>query len=128
MIGYHGEYEYLGKFAARLDSVVNYIPARISALLLVAAAWILRHNASSAWRIMLRDRRKTESPNAGWTMSAMAGALGVQLEKIGFYKLGDNHSPLLIDSIDSSLKITMTAAFLWSFIILLAEGVYYGLS
>ncbi|MDD5701333.1 MAG: cobalamin biosynthesis protein [Dehalococcoidales bacterium] len=128
MIGYHGEYEYLGKFAARLDTVVNYIPARIAALLLVASAGISRRSASSAWRIMLRDRKKTESPNAGWTMSAMAGALGVQLEKVGYYKLGDNRGPLVIASIDGSLRITLTAAFIWGLIVLFTGGIFYGLA
>jgi adenosylcobinamide-phosphate synthase len=125
MIGHHGEFEYLGKFAARLDSAVNFIPARIAALTIVLSSWVCRAKASGAWRIMLRDRRKTKSPNKGWTMSAMAGALGVQLEKVGYYKLGDNSNSLLIGSIDASLKIVMTAAFIWSLAIVLAEVVYH---
>jgi len=125
MIGHHGEFEYLGKFAARLDTAANFIPARISALLIVVAAWISKKNARAAWRIMLRDRIKTESPNAGWTMSATAGALGVQLEKVGYYKLGDNHNPLLTGTIDTSLKIAMTAASVWSLTLILIEVVYH---
>jgi adenosylcobinamide-phosphate synthase len=125
MIGHHGEFEYLGKFAARLDSVVNFIPARIAALTIVVSSWVCRAKTAAAWRIMLRDGRKTESPNAGWTMSAMAGALGVQLEKVGYYKLGDNHNPLSTASIDASLKIAMIAALIWSLAIVLAEVVYH---
>jgi adenosylcobinamide-phosphate synthase len=125
MIGHHGKFEYLGKFAARLDSVVNLIPSRIAALIIVLSSWLCKAKASRAWRIMLRDRRKTESPNAGWTMSAMAGALGVQLEKVGYYKLGDNHNPLSTASIDASLKIAMIAALIWSLAIVLAEVVYH---
>ncbi len=90
MIGYHGRYEYLGKASARLDDLVNLIPARLTALFLLAASFLLPgQRAGSAWRIMWRDHGRTESPNAGWTMSGMAGALGVSLEKTGHYQLGD---------------------------------------
>ena len=90
MIGYHGRYEYLGKAAARLDDLVNLIPARVSgALLVLASAALPGQRVGGAWRIMWRDHGRTESPNAGWAMSGMAGALGVQLEKVGHYRLGD---------------------------------------
>jgi adenosylcobinamide-phosphate synthase len=125
MIGRHGEFEYLGKFAARLDSIANFIPARITALIIVLAAWLRKRSASAAWRIMLRDRRRTESPNAGWTMSAIAGALGVQLKKVGYYKLGDNHNSLSLSTIDASLQIIMTTALIWSLLIILAEVIYH---
>ena len=92
MIGYHGTYEYLGKAAARLDDVVNLIPSRITGVLIVAAGALLPgQSAGEAWRVVRRDRGRTESPNAGWPMSGMAGALGVQLEKVssqGGYLLG----------------------------------------
>ena len=125
MIGHHGEFEYLGKFAAHLDTVANFIPARITALIIVLAAWILKRNASGAWQIMLRDRRKTESPNAGWTMSAIAGAMGVQLKKVGYYKLGDNHNSISLSTIDASLQIIMTTALIWSLLVILAEVIYH---
>ena len=90
MIGYHGRYEYLGKASARFDDLVNLIPSRLAGLLLVVASLVLPgQKASDAWRIMWRDHDKTESPNAGWTMSGMAGALGVELEKTDHYRLGD---------------------------------------
>jgi adenosylcobinamide-phosphate synthase len=125
MIGHHGEFEYLGKFAARLDTMVNFIPARITALTIVVAAWICKKNASGAWQIMLRDRSKTESPNAGWTMSAIAGALGVQLEKVGYYKLGDNQNSLSLSSINASLRIMMTSALIWSLLLTAVEVIYH---
>lgn len=125
MIGYHGEWEYLGKFAARLDDVINFIPARITALLIILSALVCKRNGSGAWRIMLRDHRKTESPNAGWTMSAIAGALGVQLEKAGHYKLGDNHYSLSAGTIDASQRVIMMVAIIWSFLIILAEVIYF---
>ena len=125
MIGHHGEFEYLGKFAARLDSAANFIPARITALLIVLAAWICKKSASGAWQIMLRDRRKTESPNAGWTMSAIAGALGVQLEKVGYYKLGNNQNSMSLSTIDASLHIIMTTALIWSLLLIVIEVIYH---
>jgi adenosylcobinamide-phosphate synthase len=82
-IGYHGGCEYLGKAAARLDDALNFIPARLSALLLAAAAALIRRRGKESWRLMLRQHGRTESPNAGWTMAAVAGALGVSLEKPG---------------------------------------------
>jgi adenosylcobinamide-phosphate synthase len=125
MIGYHGQWEYLGKFAARLDDVANFIPARLTALIIVLAALICRKNISQAWHIMIRDHSKTESPNAGWTMSAVAGALDVQLEKAGHYKLGDSHLPLSLSVIDGSRQIIVVTAIVWCSILMLAEVIYF---
>lgn len=80
MIGYVEEkYFYIGKFAAKLDDVLNYIPARISGILVIISAFILRYDYKNAFRIFKRDRKKHASPNSAQTESAMAGALGVQL-------------------------------------------------
>ena len=90
MVGYHGRYEYLGKASARLDDIVNLVPARMTALMLwLATVALPGMSARRAWRIMLAHRGRTESPNAGWTMAAMAGGLDVTLEKVGHYRLGD---------------------------------------
>lgn len=88
MWGYHTpELEWLGKFAARLDDLLNWLPARLTGWLLVAAAWLAGEQAVGAARTMLAQHARTPSPNAGWTMSAMAGALGVTLTKRGVYEL-----------------------------------------
>lgn len=80
MIGYVEEkYFYIGKFAAKLDDVLNYIPARVSGILVIISAFVLRYDYKNAFRIFKRDRRKHASPNSAQTESAMAGALGVQL-------------------------------------------------
>ena len=92
MIGYHGAYEYLGKAAARWDDLLNLLPARLTALLIIALAPVYGGNRRRAWRVWRRDARQTESPNAGHPMSAAAGALGVQLEKTGHYVLGDREA------------------------------------
>ncbi len=123
MIGYRGEWEYTGKFAARLDDIANFIPARISALLLVASAWICKRNARQSWNIMLRDHNKTSSPNAGWTMCAMAGALNIGLEKAGEYRLGNDHKGISALAIDHSQEMTWALAATWSAILLLVQGV-----
>ncbi len=98
MIGYRGKYEYLGKAAARLDDILNYIPARLTAFLLIFGAPWYRGDRANAFRITRRDASKTASPNAGWTMAAMAGALRVQLIKINHYKLGDDEG-LIVPSL-----------------------------
>jgi len=128
MIGYHGEYEYIGKFAARLDDVPNYIPARISGLLLVASAYLSRMNGSRSWLTMLRDHSKTESPNAGWTMSAMAGALRVQLEKPGYYRLGGDGKPLSPASITLGLRLVVLSSLLWCGVCMSVMGAYYAIT
>lgn len=113
MIGYHGKYEYLGKFAARLDDVLNFIPARLTALLLVFASQVMKRNGRKAWQTALREHTRTESPNAGWPMAAMAGALDVQLEKVGYYKLGKGNTVLVPEAIDTSVKLFLMTASAW---------------
>jgi len=125
IVGYHGRWEYIGRFAARLDDVVNFIPARIAALIIVVASLICRKNFSQAWHIMIRDHKKTESPNAGWTMSAIAGALEIQLEKIDHYRLGDNRYPLSSDTINASRQIIIVTAIIWCLISIFTEVIYF---
>ncbi|GAB4535233.1 MAG: adenosylcobinamide-phosphate synthase CbiB [Anaerolineae bacterium] len=94
MLGYRDlACEWLGKTPARLDDLVNLLPARITAALIVLAAALMGEQARAAWRTWRRDARKTASPNAGHPMSAMAGALGVELEKVGHYRLGEGGRP-----------------------------------
>lgn len=92
MIGYHGRYEWLGKAAARLDDLANLAPARLTAVLLLLAG-VGRADARGGLTVLRRDRGRTESPNAGWPMAAMAGLLGVALEKPGHYVLGAEGRP-----------------------------------
>lgn len=89
MIGYRGPFEFVGKTAARLDDVANWLPARLTAGLLLLAGCLSGKNVAAAWRILRRDGAKTPSPNGGQPMAVMAGLLGVELEKKGVYILGD---------------------------------------
>jgi adenosylcobinamide-phosphate synthase len=89
MWGYRNErYEHLGKTAARLDDALNLLPARLTAALIAAAAQIVCGRGMIAWQIARRDAGRTASPNAGWPMAAMAGALDTTLTKRGHYTLG----------------------------------------
>lgn len=114
MVGYKDQKHInIGWFSAKLDSLANYIPARLTAILMVLAAWLLHENWKFAWRTLLRDRNKTESINAGWPMSAMAGALTVQLEKPGFYVLGEEKEALSPKHVLRALRIMKLTAFLF---------------
>jgi adenosylcobinamide-phosphate synthase len=94
-VGYHGKYEWFGKPSARFDDIINLIPARLTALLLVAAAALIKGcHAVDGWRAAWKDCTQCESPNAGWPMSAMAGLLGIILEKKGEYRLGCSIVPV----------------------------------
>ena len=125
MVGYHGKYEYLGKFVSKLDDVLNFVPARLTALLLVLASFLSRRGARASWKVMLSEHSKTKSPNAGWTMAAVAGALNVQLEKEGHYKLGEGNTPLIPGTIDASLKLAQVAVLIWVVICFIAGGIYF---
>ncbi|MCU0492056.1 MAG: adenosylcobinamide-phosphate synthase CbiB [Chloroflexaceae bacterium] len=90
MWGYRSErYEWLGKSAARSDDGLNLLPARLTALLLMAAAQLVQRRGAATWQVAYRDARRTASPNAGWPMAAMAGALDTTLTKRDHYILGD---------------------------------------
>lgn len=115
MIGHRDKhYEYFGKCAARLDDVASFIPARVTALLFVCAAWTLQLDWRGAWRIMRRDGAKHKSPNAGRTEAAMAGALGVRVGGTNFYDgqrqdgqyLGDVHNSLDGQALRNALRLT----------------------
>lgn len=87
MVGYQNDrYRYYGRAAARLDDVVNWLPARLTGLLFVLSAWLLPgFNGAGAWHIWRRDRRCHKSPNSAQGEAACAGALGVQLAGDAWY-------------------------------------------
>ena len=88
MLGYKNEkYLYFGRIAARFDDVLNWIPARITFLLYILTAFVLRHDWRNAWRIGIRDAHKHPSPNGGYAEAPVAGALHIRLG--GYNKYGD---------------------------------------
>lgn len=119
MVGYKNEkYQWFGTFAAVLDDVVNYIPARISGVLLILAAAFCGYDSKNAAKIFIRDREKHSSPNAAQTEAAMAGALRIQLAGNASYfgelqekpVIGDAIKPIANDDIKKANKILYAAA------------------
>ncbi|MCK9621495.1 MAG: adenosylcobinamide-phosphate synthase CbiB [Methylobacter sp.] len=107
MIAYKTErYFYFGKTAAIADDIANYLPARLTALLIVILAKDKRH----AWRCLWRDGNKLESPNAGHPIAAMAGALGVALGGDASYHGQIKHKPTLGLPVNPVDKSTLTQA------------------
>ena len=91
MIGYKNErYRELGRFAARLDDVLNFIPSRLTALIMILSAFILRLDGKNAYKIWRRDRLKHASPNSAQTESVCAGALDLRLAGDAYY-FGELH-------------------------------------
>lgn len=100
MVGYrNAQYRYFGTAAARLDDLCNFIPARVSALLMIAASAILHMDAENAVRIFQRDRLAHASPNSAQTEAVMAGALDVQLAGDASYFGELHHKPTIGDPI-----------------------------
>lgn len=126
MLGYKNDkYMYFGRFAARLDDVVNFIPARISAYLMIAAAFIggRQFDGKNAYRIFKRDRFNHASPNSAQTESVCAGALRVQLagDAVYFGKLvkkkyiGDGLREIEYEDIKRANRLMYITAFCVSF-------------
>jgi adenosylcobinamide-phosphate synthase len=115
MIGYHGKLERVGKFAARLDDVLNLVPARFTALLLLAAG-IGTAGVRRGCAVLFRDGGRTESPNAGRPMAAMAGLLGVELAKENAYRLGDPLRPIETRDITAAWRLVLRATVLALFV------------
>jgi adenosylcobinamide-phosphate synthase len=133
MLGYHSDrYEYFGKFAAKMDDVFNYIPARLSALMMVAAAFAggKDYSGKRAFLVFKRDRYNHKSPNSAQTESVCAGALGVRLGGDSSYfgkmvhkpYIGDDTRPIERDDIKRAAKIMFLTEYLWV-AVLLAVGI-----
>jgi adenosylcobinamide-phosphate synthase len=108
MVGYKTEpYKDLGYFSAKSDDVLNWVPARISVIFILAASFLVallpkkqgKINPFNSVRSALEDGMKTPSPNSGYPMAATAGALGVKLEKPDYYVLGASYPPTEINDI-----------------------------
>jgi adenosylcobinamide-phosphate synthase len=115
MIGYRGRYEWLGKPAARLDDLLNFIPARLTALLLLAAGASLGSRGVSLARglsVWRADRRRTPSPNGGHPMAMTAGLLGVRLDKPEHYVLGGQLPAPQPADIDRAISLCARAGLL----------------
>jgi adenosylcobinamide-phosphate synthase len=114
MIGYKNPKNInIGWFPAKLDDILNYLPARITGILIILAAFILKLNWRNSYKIMIRDAKTTPSPNSGYPMAATAGALGIQLTKPGCYKLGDPNNNLKSETITEAIQLTKISIILF---------------
>jgi len=129
MVGYRDpEHEYQGKFTAFLDMALNWLPARLTGLLIVFAAYLSGEDSRNGWLTMVSQHRRTASPNAGWSIAAMAGALSVKLEKTGYYRMeGGNRNPDA-QVIKRSIRVVWWTVTLVVFITLFITGVLHGCS
>ena len=121
MVGYKNEtYRHFGTVAAKLDDVLNYVPARVSGVLMCLAAYAVRLDGAGAWRVFKRDRLAHSSPNSAHTEAACAGALGVQLAGNNYYfgtlvekpTIGDATRPVETADIARANKLMYGTAFL----------------
>ena len=114
MIGYKNNlFKNLGWFTATCDTILNYIPSRLTGLMMIISAAILHNNWRHSYKIMMRDGKKTESPNAGYPMAALAGALETKFEKINHYKLGDGEIILTKQHVISAINIMKLTSVLF---------------
>ena len=121
MVGYKNDkYLYFGRFAAKMDDLFNYIPARLSAFFMILSAFCLGMDGKGALRIYLRDRRKHASPNSAQTEAVCAGALGVQLAGDAYYfgklhhkeTIGDALRPVKNEDIVAANRLMYGTAWL----------------
>jgi adenosylcobinamide-phosphate synthase len=114
MVGYKDEFfTNIGWMSARLDTLANYIPARLTALLMVISARMIGADWTNSLRMLQRDHTKTFSPNAGYPMATMAGALRIRLEKIGHYSLGDEQEPASLEKCRAAIAIMKLTTLLF---------------
>lgn len=124
MWGYRNvEFEWLGKAAARLDDLLNLAPSRITAMLILLSGAITGRPWLQGFRVWWRDRYRTSSPNAGHPMSAAAGVLGVQLEKLDCYTLGKELPLPTMESIRGSVEIMWIVSAQWMVLLCLLFAV-----
>ena len=113
MIGYKTDiFKNIGWFAATCDTILNYIPSRLTGLMMIISAVILQNNWKESYRIMIRDGKKTSSTNAGYPMAALAGALETRFEKINHYQLGDGKI-ILTEHVNSALAMMKLCSILF---------------
>ncbi|MEK6944763.1 MAG: cobalamin biosynthesis protein, partial [Thermoproteota archaeon] len=118
MVGYKTSlFKNVGWFGANCDKILNYIPARLTGLVMILSAMILGENWKMSYQIMKRDGKNTESPNAGYPMAALAGALGTRFEKIDHYSLGDGSLEFSKSHVNSAIKMMKLTSILFCAIV-----------
>jgi len=114
MVGYKTSlFRNIGWFGANCDTILNYIPSRLTGLVMILSALILGYNWKESFYIMKRDGKKLESPNAGFPIAALAGALGTKLEKINYYVVGDGNIEFTKSHIISAIRLMKVSSILF---------------
>jgi len=114
MVGYKTSlFRNIGWFGANCDTILNYIPSRLTGLVMILGALILGYNWKESFYIMRRDGKKLESPNAGFPIAALAGALGTKLEKINYYAVGDGNIEFTKSHIISAIRLMKVSSILF---------------
>ena len=118
MVGYKTTlFKNVGWFGAKCDTVLNYAPSRLTGLVMILGALILGYNWKESLYIMRRDSRKLESPNAGFPMAALAGALGTRLEKMNYYTIGNGSIEFTKSHVMSAITLMKVSSILFCGII-----------
>ena len=135
MVGYKNEkYMDFGKFSAKLDDVANFIPARMTGILIVIASMILGYDYKNSLKIFIRDRKNHSSPNSGHAEAGVAGALGVQFGgRVSYFGkevdkpvIGDKIKDFELEDIKKNIKIMYAASFLSLVVFsVISLGIYF---
>jgi len=114
MIGYKTEiFRNLGWFGANCDNVLNYIPSRLTGLVMVLASMLLGNDWKQSYQILKKDSSKTSSPNAGYPMAALAGALDTKFQKVDHYTIGNGSIYLSIKHVRSAIVLMKVTTVLF---------------
>jgi len=114
MVGYKTYmFKNLGWFGANCDNILNYIPSRLTGLTMVLGAMLLGHDWKNCYAIFKRDGKKTDSPNAGYPMAALAGALGTTFEKIEHYSLGSGNQEITSKKVTDAIALMKVTSLLF---------------
>ena len=114
MIGYKTEmFRNLGWFGANCDTILNYLPSRITGLVMVLASMLLGNDWKQSYEILKKDSCKTSSPNAGYPMAALAGALDTKFQKVDHYSIGAGSNYLSIQHVHSAIVLMKVTTVLF---------------
>lgn len=131
MVGYKNDrYGEIGWFSARMDNLWNWIPARLTGVIITVASYFLRFNGTNAWRIMIRDGKNHSSPNSGIPEAAIAGSLGIQLggtiqyfgEVLDKSTIGDAKKPIERSDVIRAWTVMMISSFFMAILCVTVMG------
>lgn len=118
MIGYKTSlFQNIGWFGANCDKILNFLPARITGLVMILSAMILGIDWKNSYQIMKRDWKNTQSPNAGFPMAALAGALGTRFEKLNHYTVGEGSVEFSKSHVKSAIDLMKVTSIMFCLVV-----------